>query len=237
MKLFSIAIGLIIFMSEVGERLAQEVEHLGGVSAVSNLLGVTRNTVYNWIEKGNMGLDKLLQLGEAGGDVNFILANVRSKPRDPAIQQENNAAYNVEGGEFAYVDFLDVEASAGGGATVGEERVVGKLAFRRDWLRAKGLQAGRLRLLTARGDSMGSTVPDGAILLVDKLDDAQGSLKDGIYVLRWDGGLIVKRLQRGFDGSYEIISDNPAYRSQHVPADRVGELHVIGRVAWIGHEI
>jgi phage repressor protein C with HTH and peptisase S24 domain len=70
-----------------------------------------------------------------------------------------------------------------------------------------------------------------------KLDDQGGSLKDGIYVLRWDGGLVVKRLQRGFDGSYEIISDNPAYRPQHVPADRVGELRVIGRVAWIGHEI
>ena len=65
-------------MSESGKRLAAEIERLGGVTPVAKQLGTVRNTIYNWLEKGNIPLNKLEELGAAGADVVFILTGQRS---------------------------------------------------------------------------------------------------------------------------------------------------------------
>ena len=70
----------------------------------------------------------------------------------------------------------------------------------------------------------GSYLDDSDLLLVD-LGEPRFR-HDGIYVLRRDSELAVKRLQRRPDGSLNIISDNPAYESSIVAGDSV---HIIGR--------
>lgn len=67
-------------MSTPAERLAREVESLGGVSYVAKALKTARNTVYNWIEKGNIPLNKLDELSRLGGDTVYILTGHRSRP-------------------------------------------------------------------------------------------------------------------------------------------------------------
>jgi phage repressor protein C with HTH and peptisase S24 domain len=42
----------------------------------------------------------------------------------------------------------------------------------------------------------------------------------------------VKRVQRKVDGSLTLISDNPAYETDHVPAADAANVEVVGRVLW-----
>lgn len=55
-------------------RLKQQIEALkGGVTTVASHLGKSRNTIYNWIDKGNAPLDQIEKLGEIGIDIHYIL--------------------------------------------------------------------------------------------------------------------------------------------------------------------
>jgi phage repressor protein C with HTH and peptisase S24 domain len=131
------------------------------------------------------------------------------------------------------VPVLDTAASAGPGA-VGEDRLsAAGMGFSEQWLRRLRPGGGRdgLSVIAVRGDSMMPTLADGDEILVDR-HDAADSLRDGIYVLRIDGALLVKRLVR--DGeALAVRSDNPAAG----PVDLAGGVDVIGRVLWAGRKL
>jgi phage repressor protein C with HTH and peptisase S24 domain len=85
------------------------------------------------------------------------------------------------------------------------------------------------------GDSMQPTLHADDDLLVDH-DDAAGRLRDGIYVLRTDDTLLVKRLSVHPVGRrLTIQSDNPAYGD--LPDIAPDQVHLIGRVVWAGRRI
>ena len=64
----------------------------------------------------------------------------------------------------------------------------------------------------------------------------EGRLRDGIYVLRADDALVVKRLALHPAGQRVTVqSDNPAYPDW--PDCDIGDLHCIGRVIWAGRKI
>jgi phage repressor protein C with HTH and peptisase S24 domain len=134
--------------------------------------------------------------------------------------------------EYALVPMYLVEVSAGHGATVESERAVARLAFRRDWLDEIGVRANEIATVMASGDSMEPTIRDGDVLLVDTAH--RQVVKDAIYVVRQDSLLFVKRLQRLYDGSLRISSDNQAYASETVPKRDLDWLEIIGRVVWSG---
>jgi phage repressor protein C with HTH and peptisase S24 domain len=72
-------------------------------------------------------------------------------------------------------------------------------------------------------------------LLVDH-DDAAERLRDGIYVLRVDDALLVKRLAIHPVGRRVTVqSDNPAYGD--LPDCSLDEIECIGRVIWAGRKI
>lgn len=137
---------------------------------------------------------------------------------------------------FALVPRLDVGASAGHGALPDAERLAGSLAFRNDWLRrAASGPVSALSVIRVTGDSMLPTLSDGDEILVDSADAAD-RLRDGIYVIRADGAVMVKRLAVSPVGrSFTITSDNPAYPPwTGLDLDAVT---IIGRVVWMGRRI
>lgn len=101
----------------------------------------------------------------------------------------------------------DVEVSAGNGAAAyGVAEPANHLAYRKDWLKLRGLFAKDLNCVTARGDSMEPTISSKDTLLVDT---SKTNPRDGqIYVIRSGDVLWVKRVQRQIDGSLLLISDN-----------------------------
>jgi phage repressor protein C with HTH and peptisase S24 domain len=131
---------------------------------------------------------------------------------------------------------LDVGASAGPGALSQGERVVSNLAFDRRWL--KQLCAGRpddLSIIRVQGDSMMSTLSDGDEIMVDRGDGA-GRLRDGIYVMRRDEELIVKRVAvNPATRRITVKSDNPDYPTW--PDCDPDDLAIVGRVVWAGRKV
>lgn len=130
----------------------------------------------------------------------------------------------------------DLRAAAGAGAFADSELAVAHIAFDPGWLRrvARG-RSEQLALIRVAGDSMAPTLGDGDDILLDRGDGAS-RLRDGIYVLRLDGGLVVKRLAlAGNPSAVTIRSDNPAWPD--LPALPPSALDLVGRVVWAGRRL
>jgi phage repressor protein C with HTH and peptisase S24 domain len=129
-----------------------------------------------------------------------------------------------------------VRVSAGPGALVTEELGKPYFGFDERWLRVLTASGpAKLSIVRVEGDSMSPTLNAGDDILVD-LGDCDGRLRDGIYVLRIDDALVVKRLAFNPVGRRVTIqSDNPAYADW--PDCGIEEINCIGRVIWAGRKI
>lgn len=129
-----------------------------------------------------------------------------------------------------------VRASAGAGAIADDQVARPHFAFDPGWLRAlTTTPSEHLTMIRVEGDSMAPTLGAGDDILVDHDDPAAG-LRDGIYVLRVDGALLVKRLAiHPFGKRVTVQSDNPTYPDW--PDRALDELSCIGRVIWAGRRI
>jgi len=129
---------------------------------------------------------------------------------------------------------LQLGASAGPGADAGLEERAGHIGFEGKWLRKLAASPDALSIIQVAGDSMVPTLGDGDDILVDRGDGAE-RLRDGIYVIRMDDALMVKRLSMRPAQRLSVMSDNPAYPGwPDVDADMVT---IIGRVVWAGRKI
>ena len=146
---------------------------------------------------------------------------------------EDSAA---EFGEMVPVSRVPVRASAGPGAIADDERARPYFAFDPRWLKAlTSSPTAKLSLIRVEGDSMAPTLSTGDDILVD-LADGPERLRDGIYVLRVDEALLVKRLAVHPVGRRVTVqSDNPAYGD--LPDCGLDEIECIGRVIWAGRRI
>lgn len=129
-----------------------------------------------------------------------------------------------------------VRASAGAGALAEDQAARPYFAFDPGWLRAlTTTPSERLTMIRVEGDSMAPTLDAGDDILVDP-DDPGAGLRDGIYVLRVDGALLVKRLAiHPFGSRVTVQSDNPTYPDW--PDRGLDELTCLGRVIWVGRRL
>ncbi|HEX6410267.1 MAG TPA: S24 family peptidase [Sphingomicrobium sp.] len=129
-----------------------------------------------------------------------------------------------------------VRASAGPGAIPYDEAGKPYFAFDEAWLKSlTASPSSRLSIIRVEGDSMAPTLNAGDDILVD-LGDCAERLRDGIYVLRADDALVVKRLALHPAGRRVTVqSDNPAYPDW--PDCDIDDLLCIGRVIWAGRKI
>jgi phage repressor protein C with HTH and peptisase S24 domain len=129
-----------------------------------------------------------------------------------------------------------VMVSAGPGAIVTQELGKPYFAFDERWLKALTPSSpANLSIVRVEGDSMASTLNAGDDILVD-LGDAGDRLRDGIYVLRIDEALVVKRIALNPVGRrITVQSDNPAYPDW--PDCGLSDIKPIGRVIWSGRRI
>jgi len=58
-----------------------------------------------------------------------------------------------------------------------------------------------------------------------------------IYVIRTDGHLIVKRIQKLWNKGILLLSDNKEYREQQIEPNEAYDLEIIGKDVWIGKDI
>jgi phage repressor protein C with HTH and peptisase S24 domain len=138
--------------------------------------------------------------------------------------------------EMVQVSRLAVEASAGLGSMVDGEFAIGTFRFDQNWLRqVSRAKPHELSIISVTGDSMAPALNDGDDVLVDQSESGR-RVRDGIYVLRLDETLMVKRLaMTPVSGTVSISSDNPAYPSW--PDTPLASVAILGRVVWIGRKL
>ena len=128
------------------------------------------------------------------------------------------------------VDVVEFAAAAGGGTEIDSERVRGLAWFSRSWLDRLGLDATKCAIIRVRGESMEPALPDGCSIMFDR--SRQDRREHGIYVVRTNGGLIVKRAVKSGRG-WELVSENPAVPPEPWPADA----EVVGEVVWVAQTL
>lgn len=131
---------------------------------------------------------------------------------------------------------IAVRASAGPGALVSGEPAKPYFGFDGRWLKMlTATPPGNLSIIRVEGDSMAPTLNAGDDILIDPADCAE-RLRDGIYVLRVDEALVVKRIALHPVGHRVTVqSDNPTYPDW--PDYDMEEIVCIGRVIWAGRKI
>lgn len=201
--------------------------------ALSRLLGRNAAYVQQFIKRGipkKLDEDDRRTLARYFGVAEAVLGG----PADVASVAPAGLA-RTRGARFVAIPRLAVGASAGPGALIGNEAIEAQFGFDAAWLRRLTADPANVSAIRVEGDSMMPTLADGDDILVDR-GDAGDRLRDGIYVLRIDDALNVKRLAINPAGrTLTIRSDNAAYPAwPDVPMARVD---VIGRVIWVGRKV
>ena len=195
------------------------------LAALSRLIG--RNSAYlqQYVTRGSPS-----ELEE--GDILTLAAHLgidSSRLRaGPAIAPKRDDTVRVRR--------LSAEAAAGMGRLIDGEYEVGTFRFERSWLRQISSAAPEeLSMIAFVGDSMAPTINDGDEGLVDHSESGK-RVRDGIYVLRRDEALMVKRLAISpVPDRVTIVSDNPAYPTW--PDCPLSGIDLVGRVVWIGRKL
>ena len=162
---------------------------------------------------------------------------------DSNSARENVSDYVVIGGSTDYplvlVDYLDKKASCGGGYVNGEyEEKKGQIAFAVEFLRENKLpiDGDGLVLMHACGDSMGYTIPDETMMLVNRKEcHFENMISKEVYTFNADGEMICKRAFKNLDGSITLVSDNTdktRYPDQIVDKDKFNHFDIFGRVRY-----
>ena len=108
------------------------------------------------------------------------------------------------------------------------------LAFQAQWARSiasGGVEA--LSVLRVDGDSMYPTLAEGDHILVDTADRR---LRDGVFVVRTDESILIRRLSvNPTTKRVRASCDNPNYSSwEDCPPE---SLDLVGRVVWVGRRL
>lgn len=219
--------------SDVGDRV-REARGALPRATVAHWLCVHENTIGK-IERGESMPDavQLLQLAAGfGRTAGWLLGEEEAPPTFPQVQPATEA---VEVGDWVFVPLFDVYASAGHGAVGSSEDVEGMRPFTRQSIRDRlGIRHNRLCLVRVAGDSMEPQIHSGDLVMVDRMDAA--ATVDGPHLVRIDGALMVKSVQRKPGGRVRVTSQNPAYDPFEVVLGTADDkdFEVLGRVRWAG---
>jgi SOS-response transcriptional repressor LexA len=211
-------------MEHVREELDRLIQQRRlGYSSISRMIGRNSSYIQQFIKRGSprkLDDDDRRTLASFFGVDEQVLGGPPAPMRDGLVE----------------IPVLNVDASAGFGAIAESETAHTRFGFDERWLaRLTRAKSASLSIIHVLGDSMEPTLSDGDEVLVDASD--QGSrLRDGIYVLRADDALVVKRVTLKPGGrKITISSDNSAYPSWD-DVDR-SEIQVVGRVIWFGRAV
>lgn len=204
--------------------------------ALSRLIGRNAAYIQQFIKRGSprrLGEeDRRLLARYFGVDEALLGAPAPDSPPHMLSDDRENSRIFPRLGDMVSIPRLSVEASAGHGALAGAEDERGTINFDRHWLKQLGLSPETLSIIDVKGESMAPTLGNGDSIMVDRAEGAD-RLRDGVYVLRLDDALMVKRVslspKRGKAG-LTISSDNPHYPTWADVAPAL--VDIVGRVVW-----
>ncbi|WP_413113845.1 LexA family transcriptional regulator [Thaumasiovibrio sp. DFM-14] len=201
-------------MSTVDEQIS-ELKKLTSTAKntdLSKALGVSPSTIQTWRMRGKI-------------------------PEDIFIKAKRLAETGVMTPKgYIALQLFDIEVSAGHGALIEREEESSAMVFSERFIRHElGFNPSNIFLMPIRGDSMSPTLKNQCVVMVNRVD---GFSTDGVYVFRYDGQLMVKRLQF-LPSGIKVVSDNTAYEAWELSkGDLKGaDFEIIGEVVWSGQRM
>lgn len=218
----------------VGARIDEKMKAMGLSQAeLARRVKVSQPTINALIKGDNAGSKHLHRIA-AELETSPAYLNGETDDDSPTTVAPSAMEALADKFDLAMVAELELGYSMGAGAIFDQYQHRGVVPFQRSWLRTM-MRGTFADLFVARGegDSMQPTLLDGDIVLIDT---AQRDIRqqDRIWALSYGDLGMIKRVRRRPDGSYLLLSDNATVPPVEC-ADE--EMHVVGRVIWIGRRI
>lgn len=203
---------------------------------LAKAVGISQPTINALLSGKSQGTKHLVAIARAldvtpdwlqtGRDTNVLPA--KHRPAAASIIE-------IEGETYARLPMYDIRAQAGRGSLAYDGDPIGWRVFDLNWIKTVSRASiEQLKVVEVSGDSMEPTLFKGDHVLIDLGNRAIA--QHGLFVLRLDDSLMVKRVQKLFaTATVRIISDNPKYAAEEISEE--GRLEVIGRVVWIGRNV
>lgn len=141
--------------------------------------------------------------------------------------------FGLDGQEGYFIEIPEtrVDFSAGNGAvyhTVDDDSG-SKASYRMEWFAKERMNPNHCIRVKVKGDSMEPLLYMGDVALIN-MDET--SVEDGgVYALRWNDSLYIKRLAMLPGVGLKMMSENPIYETTIIQSSEVNEqVQIIGRV-------
>nr|WP_281271619.1 S24 family peptidase [Kushneria indalinina] len=191
---------------------------------LADALGVSTGAIGNWKARGTIPIDECLAFCESHNvSLDWLVRGRGPEESSATAIAEPAAAYELIA-SYSRIPIYDIEAAAGSGRLFDDELIETTIQFDTEQLQRDGLDPAQVVGVRVRGDSMGETLHDGDRVLVDR----SSRTPDGVFLLRMDDGLRIKRVQRVAGGGWRLISDNPHYPPEIVDPLSNQNVEIIG---------
>lgn len=223
-----------VFMQQFGQRcrIARGAREINDVAAA---VGVHRNTIWN-VERGD-SLPDAFELEVLAREYNTTPTQLLGGEAPAAARSvaPPHGVRAVQVDELIYVPLFDLRDQAEGAAFTDADSVLAMRPFDAQFIRYDlGIAHDDLAMFGVVGASMEPWLHARDAVLADLRD--RDALTEGVHLIRLDGALLMKRLQRLPGKILRVSSYNPAYEpfdiQGHESADR--DFAVLGRVRWAG---
>lgn len=205
--------------------------HHGGVAAdFIKVSGINQGELSGLLKSKSFGEKRAMSLEKAAG----MPAGYLSAKELPEGRPMPNPVSPLETrSDYIRVEQLDIEAKMGHGRVNQDvPEVVRSVDFTPAFIRSLvGFvpDLGRLKLITAVGDSMAPKIRPGEVVLVDTA--CSEFMGDGLYVITSAGGLQIKALQAQGNHIYVMSMDHVLYP----PYEADDSIQIKGRVYLVQH--
>ncbi|SUT96187.1 putative phage repressor [Actinobacillus lignieresii] len=222
-------------METLASRLSWAMKMKGlNINSLATLVGITRPAMAKIVEGQTLEPKKIFEIASSlGVPIEWLKTGEGNLP-DFANLPANSTACETKLEEESGIrlEVLDVFASAGNGAFVGDlAELTHAVEFDPTYFMQvfQRTNSQGLAIINVTGDSMEPTICSGDLLFVDTNKPMyQG---DGIYVFSYGEMLYVKRLQLAGE-KLLVISDNKFYQPWEVTKENEGKLTIHGKVEF-----
>jgi SOS-response transcriptional repressor LexA len=183
---------------------------------VAKVLGITPMNFATMKKRGKIPFLELLDFcAKKSISINWILYGQSPE----SLIETTNRFYKIK-------YFTNINASAGGGAD-NENDEFENLELPSAFVSILGgeIELKNIEAINVSGDSMEPTFSYNDIVFINKTK--KDINKGGVFALRTEAGLFIKRVEKKLDGMVDIISDNQIYNTQTLALD---EIEILGRV-------
>lgn len=183
---------------------------------IAQVLGITQMNFATMKKRNKIPFTELLDFCAVKSiSINWILYGQSPE----SLIEATNKIYMIK-------YYNDINASAGGGSSI-ENESIEEVEIPEQFIAILGgeKELKNIEAINVSGDSMEPTFAYNDIVFINrnKTDLNRG----GIFTIRTEAGLFIKRIQKRIDGMIDIISDNSVYPTQVLHPN---DIEVIGRV-------